>query len=221
MLPSQLAFLVAILLVGTLAGAGCSPAGSPPKYAGTRRVQFPSTRCQLVIQNPRKLGEREFYSADGRSYGSRRSSPTDREMFRYEVRVVPLVRLNSGKVVSPVVVERRARREGGSQLVLSQVTTYADTIYGGYIGMPRHPSLQSHVLLLKTNQEETGYRVFEIDPAKASGEIVVPDLLTLPSVVGHPDEQAFLEAYQAAVKEWQPEVELQGFDVTPVDRWGR
>jgi len=119
--------------------------------------------------------------------------------FGYGVQIAPLVILNSGKVVSPVVQVKRARKG------------FMDRVY--YVQQPQEPLLTSkhlicvpvddriaeYIFLLNALDEKSDLRVFKFKGQMAETKTLdLPDVLTLPLLKDYENHDALWGEFQRA-----------------------
>jgi len=132
---------------------------------------------------------------------------------KYGVQVVPLVALESGTVISPNVRVKRTRKGFMDRIepVIKQQEPLLCAIDGTEIALPADINVNKCILLVKSLDEETGWRIFEMSRkelvAHPGSILVIPDLLTLPSLNQQKDHANWWNVYERAEKEYKKGVD--------------
>lgn len=208
-------FVWIAIFAGFSACSACSDSGNKTKsYPGTARVVLPGERRGVVVENPREKGEKDIVFSDGSREGNTDAAAAiargGRIVQRYGVALVQLVRHKDGRVVCPVMLVRhprygqfRAVYYEDDWSVELQAIAPNEAPDDGWAHFAVSDEIQEYVLLLKSFNEETGWRVLELKPEKISKAktVQIPDLLTLTSLEKHPDGEKLWKIHLAAEKE--------------------
>lgn len=179
-------------------------------YLGKVRVLLPNQRRNVVVANPREKGQVVFVSPDGSRVESERSNAGQTRILRYRVALIQLVKLKDGRIVDPVMLVKYPRRDdsGGiyyedSWSVELQWIAPFETSNDGWADFAVSKQIQQYFLLLKSGDEETGWRVMEIDPTRISKvkTVNIPDLFTLTPLKKHSVGKQLWDIHLVAEKE--------------------
>ena len=163
-----------------------------------------SVTCNFEIPNPRKLGVLHYFAPPGkRNDESARHwdapHPGDLEWFDYNCHVVQFISRKDGALLIPFVRIEVALEGASSHELRIQSPLRPNT----GIEVPDDAGIDSHIFLIRSLQEDTGWRIFTIShqdllAAPHSVEypgigIAVPDLLTLPRLDDAPNKLKLIE----------------------------
>lgn len=196
-------------------------ASAKPVYPGTVRVVFPGERKQVVVANPRNLGDKAFVFTDGHRVGAQEGEATPagaKLVVRYYVNVLQIVELKDGQLVSPVMRVKYPRKGGlfrgvylaGAWSHELQTVAPNEAPDDGWAFFPESNEIQKVFLLLKDGVDPV-WRVAERDPedlGKAK-TLKIPDLRTLTLLDKHPIGKKLWEIHEQAAKE---EKRLRGLE---------
>lgn len=196
--------LVLLVCSGCSSDLGLSELNVPE---GTRKF-FKVSGVAISVANPRQKGERDWPCLSYRgSTGPR--YPDDPGIMKYGIEIIKLFRLKSGEVVAPVFNSMRygTRRAFFCFFLPPSLRPVPgevdDKIWDplDVINLPISHEVADYILLVKSTDEETGWRYFEIDSSTfylLGNDMCIPDLLTLPKLESRKDHEELMNKYKRA-----------------------
>jgi hypothetical protein len=122
------------------------------------------------------------------------------------VQFVPLVVLNSGEVLSPVVKVERPRRNAmdGVYYVKQRQEPLVNCPQDMSVALPVDARIAEYLLVVRINDEQSGWRVLELPDLKqaARGILIIPDHSALPLIDERKDHDHLWEVYECAKKDF-------------------
>ncbi|MCE5328487.1 MAG: hypothetical protein LLG01_18960 [Planctomycetaceae bacterium] len=155
-------------------------------YVDTPHV-VPKLPGELEWQEVR---EPHAHFADPRGVGGERG---------YGAQIIPLVVLDTGKMIVPIV---RIKRAGGLDRHTVEMNPEAPIRgigEGDVVALPADPRMRKYVLLVRSLSEKSGWRVFEFDDLGPRGQhdiLAIPDVMTLPRLEDRKDQDLLWDTYE-------------------------